>query len=144
MPLHLCAPQILHGQLGLNLSLQREAMNYDEVTSHHKVCGHADVYHIHSPVSSSTAPSLSDSKVFVWNIIQPNHWLVGIFHIPKFSMFLFHADFQNTAEDSPRIIHIHCYLRCKLIWLILLCTQDHVFGRVSDMSTGHKPRIIIK
>jgi hypothetical protein len=96
MPVHLCAQEILHGQLGLHLSLQREAITYDEVTSHHKACGHAYVHHIHSPVSSSSASSLSESKVFVWNIIQPNHWLAGIFHIQIFSIFLFQADIHNA------------------------------------------------
>lgn len=150
VPVHLCASQILYGQLwgwtwhcrGKLWSMTKSQVTTKSVLS----CSLSACI-----CSSYSLTCLFVISIFivwlegvVWDIIQPNHWLVGIFHNEIFSIFLFHADIHNTAEDSPCIIHIQCYLRCKLIWLILLCTQDHVFGWVSDMSTWHIPRIRIK
>lgn len=110
VPVHLCAPQILHGQLRLNLTLQREAMTYDKVTSHHKVCGHAEVHHIHSPVSSSSASSLSDSKVLSGISYSRIIGLLGSFIIRYFPSFCFMqiSTIQRRIPHALSIFSVIC------------------------------------
>ena len=135
MPVQLCAQEILHGQLGLHLSLQREAITYDEVTSHHKASGHAYVHHIHSPVSSSSASSLSESKVLSGISYSRIIGLLGSFifryfpsfcssRYPQYSVgFPMHYPYSVLSALQTHLAYIVVYPRSR-VWTCLGHEQE--------------------
>jgi len=111
-----CTTNPIWTTLGLNPALQREAMIYDEVISHHKVCivmftvSHADVHHIHSPVSSSSASSLSDSKVLSGISYSRIIGLLGSFIMRYFPSFCFMqiSTIQRRIPHALSIFSVIC------------------------------------
>ena len=64
-------------------------------------------------------------------------YLIRIFHDQVFALIQFHADIDDTPQDTPTVVHVQGDLICKLSWLELLHAQNDVFGRVFDARSGY-------
>lgn len=59
--------------------------------------------------------------------------LVGVLHDQVFPFLQLHTRVNNTAEQTPPIVHVQVDLVSKLVRFELLSAQDDVFGRISQV-----------
>ncbi len=71
----------------------------------------------------STATSLTGNMkpIFGTNLVR-------IFHDEVFSLIQLHTSINDTAEYSPRVVHVEINLVCKLAWFELLGSEDDMLG----------------
>lgn len=110
VPVHLCAQQILYPIRTTRAEPNTAEGSYDLWQSHKSPQSHADVHHIHSPVSSSSASSLSDSKVLSGISYSRIIGLLGSFIIRYFPSFCFMqiSTIQRRIPHALSIFSVIC------------------------------------
>lgn len=73
----------------------------------------------------------------IGNIVQSNHLLVGILHYQILPILLLHHDVHYAPQNTPCVVHVQIDLRRKLVWLVLLRTQNNVLAVISHLDTRY-------